>query len=644
MDGPAPATMPLQFYEKVQFKTRAEDMLRGRKKGSYMTWSTGATSYNLTYVCSSGEVVTNPVGREAGGAGTFYFSKGLPESRVPFRTLEDLISSRPYLVPDDADAEDAQRQAEEESAEESAVVDEIMQDPEFGRLLPRGTSSSSSSSSSSSAIALAGSAQLRHRKSASSAHGAAHLPESLRPAPPAPLVIPLNDDDAEQYDLNDTAIDEERFVRGVRPTLPDSLLLPLLARTAGAGAAVTLTLLGLRYLLQAPARAVLHAAGRAAEEAAVAATVALIARLEASPARADAAFCAQAAQDWVTETTSGPAARTIQAAISSPANAWVLHLMRAQVLAAAVMGIACIGLFFVHTGKPFVRLTNGSEGAGSAVGGSRRSSSSSSSSGLTDAQYEARRMEEMQAESLEAERALSRPNQLRWGLAFFALLAGTLVAAHGASSLLNAAALAPSALSRAAQALSLRWPASHMPPDTATRSGVLVSSQGTTSLDIAIRWGVWRAAATFGKVPLPCLGAMAGAVEPVVDGVGMAWVPLLGGGASVVGGGAGGGGVGGWDPLAHTWLAGWLRMGSAPGGLLGLTLPTDAGLAKAVVLVFSAFMVAVIVLLFGVDSYHTECRPWLLRRGARAKKAAAEARQQAVARAAEAQRADSAAR
>jgi hypothetical protein len=222
----------------------------------------------------------------------------------------------------------------------------------------------------------------------------------------------------------------------------------------------------------------------------------------------------------------------------------------------------------------------------------------------------------------DAPRALSRPNQLRWGMAFFPLLAATLLAAYGASSLLNAAALAPSALSRAAQTLSLRWPAAPMPPATARRSGVLVSAQASEPLELALRWGVWRGAATFGKIPSACLTAMAGTVEPLVDAPAMAMVPLVWGGGS-----GGGGEARGWDPRGATWLRGWLRVGSGAGGALGLTLPTDAGLAKAVVIVFSGFMLSVVVLLFGVDIWHSECRPYLLRRRARARKAAMEARQ-----------------
>ena len=439
-------------------------------------------------------------------------------------------------------------------------------------------------------------------------------------------------------------------MRGVRPTCGDRVLLPFLARTAALGAGLTLARVAARWAFNGAARGALHAAGAAAEEAVVAATRALVRGLGplqgggaplAPPALA--AACSARAAEWALEMTAGGrVGRALQGALGAPRAAWALTYLRVQAALALALGVACIGLFFVHTGKPPVRLVNGSEG----VARRRREGEGQGSGGsgapspppaLTDAEYEAQRSAregERAARAAEEElRALSRPNQLRWALAFFALLAATLLSAYGAASMLNAAAQGPSALSRAAQALSLRWPPAPLPPPSARRSGVHVAGASATEdpLELALRWGVWQGGATHGRLPRGCLEAMAGAVEPLVDAPRMAEVALLGS--------WGGGGGEGWDPLGATWLAGWLSVGGrAGGGALGLVLPTDAVLARGVVVVFSGFMIAVVVLLFGVDSYHSECRPYLLRRRARAQRAAAEARQQREGQRAEAAR------
>ena len=632
------ATKPLQFHEKVIFKSSAESMLRGKKLGAYITWSTGPTHYNVTYVSApSGQVVTNPIGREEGGDGLFFFPNALPESRALFRTLEDLVSSKLYLTPNTPEDEQqggaAAAAVEEEEEEEEAppvVVDEMMRDPEFGRLLPRGASSTQPRLRTAAAARAAAAASS---SSSSSGPGMAHLPEALRAAPPPRLAVPLDDEDAELYDRDGTAIDEEKFVRGVRPTCKDSLMLPFLSRTALAGAALALALVAARYTLAGPARQALSAAAVGAEESIVAATEALILGLQGSSSSSSG--CSAAVAAWAADMTHGPTAAALQAALTAPANAWILTYLRAQLALAALLGTACTALFFVHTGKPYVRLVDGSEGAAPRRTTPAASASTPSAPRISDEEYEANRqaLEAVRAKAAneEAERALSRPNQLRWAAAFFALLAATLLAAYGAASLLNAAALGPSALARAAQTLSLRWPAAVMPPASARRNGLVVGQLPGSPLSHAIRWGLWRGASSYGQLPEACLAAAAGVVEGMVEAPPLAMLPLLLGG----GGSGSGRGSAGWDPLAHTLAAGWLRAGSSAGGALALVLPTDAALAKAVVIVFSVFMLAVVVLLFGLDVWHTECRPALLRRWARMGKDRAAARQAAESRKAE---------
>jgi hypothetical protein len=628
--------LPIQFFEEVKFRSRAEGMLRGRKPGAYLVWSSGAQNYNLTYVSKvGGDIVTNPILREAGGHGCFYFERST--ERQLFKNLEDLVSSRSYLTP----AAEEEAAVEEEAPAPPQLVDEVMRDPEFGRLLPRGSSSSSSSSSSFSGaqLSLTSARQRSGKGSGRGEEGAAQLPEALRAPPPAPLVVPLDDDDAEQYDMNDVAIDEDKYTRGVRPTCSERVLLPFLARTAIVGGVALLLLLGLRYALLAHSRRLLQGAARQVEEAVVSATETLV--VEKLGGAGGLEGCREAVGAWAEQCTTGPLSVPIRALLASPDAAWLLVYIRFQLVVAVLGGFACLGLFFVHTGKSPVRFLNGTEGVsrmpppprsssyfGGGGGGGGDGTLQPQTQQQEDeylvqrlaAEERRRRVEEAEAE--EERRAIKRPTQMNWALAFFSLLAPTLLASHGACSLLNAAALAPGSLGRAAQGLSVRWPAAHLPPPTAQRGGVFLKDLPGSPLRHALQWGTWQGAHSYGGVPLECLEAVADIVEPLVDGPPVGAFPLLWAGG-------GGGGGGGWDPLGLTYLSGWLRVGAAEGGILALQLPTEAGLAKGVMITASFFMIAVVVFLFGVDTWHTECRPALLRRAARAKKTEAERRKKA---------------
>ena len=206
-----------------------------------------------------------------------------------------------------------------------------------------------------------------------------------------------------------------------------------------------------------------------------------------------------------------------------------------------------------------------------------------------------RRKRRLEAESEPS--PLSRPNQLKWGFAFFSLLGATLIFSSSAISLLNALTTGPTAISRASRTLSLRWPAAPLPP----------IQTSLTPIAAALHWGVWRGAHSFSSIPIPCLEAMAGVVEPFVDAPAVARVALLGWGLR--GGGGGGGGVDAFHLLP--FFRGWLEVGWRG---LYLVLQDDNGLAQGGMITFSLFMISVVVLLFGIEAWHTQIRPWCLRR------------------------------
>jgi len=501
------------------------------------------------------------------------------DAREPeiFSCLEDLLSSRQYLKEDDSSLDDDAPP----SLDPTSSIDS--KDPEFGSLLGRNPAPSG----------------MRLTTAGLKKKGAAHLPASLLAPPPAPLIVPEDDDAAEEFDRAGIPINEEKFVRGIRPTYPERILLPLLSRLSWVGFGAS-ALCGLgRLTLHNASKAFFREVGNVVEETVVERTLSMVQGLKS----ASEGECMEAGAAWYSTMASSGSSLSQALSVGGGVRGWAMLYLRVTLFFSLFLGIASLGLFFVHTGKPFVRFTNGTEGAAGLGGGGRMPGpaagggvgSEESTGGGDDSEALLERMKRR----IEAEAEptpMSRPNQLRWARAFFSLLTATLISSYSFTSMLLSLSHGPTTMSSAAKTLSLRWPAAALPP----------IQHSMTPMAAAIHWGVWRGAHSFGDVPLKCLEAMRDTIEPFLDAPDVARFAIIG---------WGGQGARGLDVFYYLpFLRGWVEVGW--GGIF-LVIPNESALGEAGVIAFAAFLFSVLGLLFGMEYWHTELRPWLLRRGKR---------------------------
>lgn len=393
----------------------------------------------------------------------------------------------------------------------------------------------------------------------------ARLPPSLAAAPPPPGVIPPDDDAAEMYDRAGVAIDEERYFRGVRPVCGDVPLRLALERVGWVGAALGVLVAGARFLAHRDARTALVRASAAAEGAGGALAGALFAALR--EAGGDVGRCVAAVGAW----QSGVSAAGFNAAAAlAREEPWALRYAWLLLAVAGAAGGGSLVMFFVHTGSPPILLNSVDDRP-------------------------------------RLERApLCRPNQGRWARAFFSLLGAALLAAATFVSLLNGAAGAPTAASNVAALLSLRWPA----------MGGNAEAAAALTRGAAPAYTLWGGAMAHLGAPRACLAAVAAAVEPWVNGPPVLPLPL-----PLPAWGARGGNA----RAQFAW--GWLQRAPPPGGVQ-LLLPTRAGISQGGLILASVYMFFVVVALCGVETWHKQIRPSLLRwnaqRGAKKPQAATE--------------------
>jgi len=543
MTAPPP---PLNFISTLKDRRSAEYLLAERAFGTYVTWCLGktelgqATTYFITYVSNIERAPVHVQFSREPGEGSFRLTDGL-DADERFLCLEDFIASRSYLDPA-APAPGARGGGGEGAALSPA--------------------------------ALAAAPALRRRGggggggwgdvSAQDAPGApaARLPASLAAAPPPPGVIPDDDEAAEVWDKAGVAIDENRYFRGVRPVCGEARLRGALERVAWAGAAAGALVACARLAAHHGARTALVRASEAAAGAVDAATGELYRALREGGG--DAARCEAAVGAWRAVIAGAGAA----AGGALRGERWALPYAWLLLGVALLAGAGSLALFLVHTGRPGFSLNT----ADTTAGGRR------------------------------AREPLCRPNQGRWARAFFSLVGTTLLAAASFVSLANGAAGAPSAASRAAATLSLRWPAGR---NAHFGSGGEPPPAGAAPEEAAAwRLGTWGGAMTYAHAPRECLVAVAAAVEPWVDGPPALPLPL----PLPAGGGGGGGGRLAW---------GWLHVGPPPAGGLQLLMPTRAGITHGALVLTSIYTFSVVILLMGVEAYATQVRPMILRWRAR---------------------------
>ena len=560
----------LNFVTSVRDRRSAETLLNGKPPGAFISWRISDTTYFVTHVSAiDGAPAHVRLSREP-GEGTYSLTDGL-DTQERFRTLEDFVASRKYLVPGALGP-----LAEGEEGEAAAAGGAASGDEEAPASPAPATS------------------LLRKRAGKGGSDGdgppAARLPASFAAAPPPLGVVPPDDDAAEMYDRAGVAIDEDKYYRGVRPSCSERPLRLWLGALGWLGVALAAACLCARYALHTAARLAFVRISEATEGKVLEHAGALFAVLRGLKGAGGGAAgggvgatCLSAVQAW----QAGVRAAGSDAAVALAAQPLVLPYAWLLLCTALGCGAASLFMFLLHTGRPAIILNTVSK--------------------------------EMRTEPL------CRPNQSKWALAFGALLGATLLSSLCLLSLFSGGAGAPSAAGHVAATLSLRWPAAPYhaapsvelggaaPPPPPHRFGG--ASEGEAA---AWRYGTWGGAMTYAGAPRECLEAVATIVEPWVDGPealpmplpSPAWFMAIFGG----GGGGGGGGAVGW--FKRTPLHGWLQqVPSLQGAQLQLLLPTRSVLAQASLVLTSVYTFAMVFALMGMESWATVCRPSLLRAG-----------------------------
>lgn len=405
--------------------------------------------------------------------------------------------------------------------------------------------------------------------------GTTTLPSNI--APPIERGIPLDNAEAAELDDAGIEVDESRFIRGILPIAPPEELKFWLGVTAAGGGAVAAAAGVAHYALGPRVKVTLSAASASVLKDLYAATATLYAALRTGG-------CDEPVGAWYAAVSE--ASRQGQAIVdaSPEVSAYIFGLLAAFLACVAV----CLALFFVHTGRKAVQLT-----------------SPETETGRT---------------------RLLEPNQWRWARAFFTVAGGASVAGYVLGHALSDGGAAARGVQHVAHTLSLRHTsagrvAANLQPNYLKifEAGPAAAARpsGTDDQDLLVWYfGLWGGANILAGATKECLAEVAHWVEPLVTGAPILRVALfppmgMAPGAAVV------------DPLhprcdplAFTFLHGWLETGPLTLALLG-----DAQVTRAAIVLFAFLLFGGTASLFLVDAWYTSILPSLKRWRARRREA-----------------------